>query len=290
MKPGFWKKPGFFRFFLSGCDNKIGCTLRFRGIAELARVPACPVLSMELQMSHRLACWSGIVCLALGVPSAAMGQNRKPCCKPCGGSSTSSSVPNVSIPGMSIPSGPRFSIPSPPSFQFPTGPGGFNMPPALRRGLHPNAPLANMPALNGPLATQNNLQMQVAIQQNLQLQQGLMQQAHQQWMLQDMVKQQLLRFAIDAPTENLQRELKNSNAFVRWAASVELNRRWKLEKSVVDAEVRLAKALAARPVETPPAEAPAAAPRRVRAETPALVRSTSNDQSLLLQYGIPNSQ
>ena len=206
-------------------------------------------------MSHRLACWSGVVCLALGLPSAALGQNRKP----CGASSTSSSVPNMSIPGMSIPSGPRFSIPSPPSFRIPTGPGGFNMPPALRRGFQPNAPLAP----------------QLAIQQNLQFQQGLMQQVQQQWMLQDMVKQQLLRFAIDAPAENLQRELKNSNAFVRWAASVELNRRWKLESALRDSKRDTA--TVAR-IEVP------AAPARLRSATPATVTPVSQSLALSVPF------
>ena len=116
------------------------------------------------------------------------------------------------------------------------------------------------------------------MQQNLQMQQTMMQQVHQQYQLQDQLKQQLLAFALDAPVENLQRELKNSNAFVRWAASVELNRRWRLEKSVAVAEARVQREVAT----------PAVAPRRSRAETPAVV--TSSDQALLLQYGIPNSQ
>jgi hypothetical protein len=154
--------------------------------------------------------------------------------------------------------------------------------------LPTNIRQGNQPRIS--LSRQQEPQLQQAVIQNQLMQQTMMQQQLLQYQLQDQVKQQLLLFAVDAPSENLQRELKNSNAFVRWAASVELNRRWKLEKSVADAEARLAKALAARPVEAPPAEAPAAAPRRLRAETPALVRSTSNDQSLLLQYGIPNSQ
>jgi hypothetical protein len=174
----------------------------------------------------------------------------------------------MSIPGMSIPSGPRFNIPSPPSFQIPNGPGRFNMPAPRRPGFQPNAPLANIPALNGPLAPQ------LAIQQNLQFQQGLMQQVHQQWMLQDMVKQQLLRFAIDAPTENLQRELKNSNAFVRWAASVELNRRWKLESTLRD---KRDTATVAR-IEIP------AAPARLRSATPALVTPVSQSLALSVPF------
>lgn len=47
------------------------------------------------------------------------------------------------------------------------------------------------------------------------------------------VKDHLLRCACEAHSENLRRELKNADAFVRWAASVELNRRWKAEKAVV---------------------------------------------------------
>lgn len=47
----------------------------------------------------------------------------------------------------------------------------------------------------------------------------------QQNFLQAHKKQVLLQYAIDAPSENLRRELKNPDAFVRWAASVELNRR-----------------------------------------------------------------
>lgn len=46
------------------------------------------------------------------------------------------------------------------------------------------------------------------------------------------VKQHLLQCAIEAPTENLWREMKNKDAFVRWAASVEINRRWNLEKDL----------------------------------------------------------
>lgn len=46
------------------------------------------------------------------------------------------------------------------------------------------------------------------------------------------VKRQLLQYAVKAPDENLRRELKNKNPFVRWAASVELNRRWHLERAV----------------------------------------------------------
>ncbi len=205
-------------------------------------------------MYRRLACWCAIASLVLGLPSVSLAQNKKNCCKPCGSSTSSSN------PGM--PSIPRFNMPGSPNFQIPTGPSGYNAPTPLRRGFQPNMPL-------GP---QQNPQLQMAIQQNQQFQQGLMQQVQQQWMLQDMVKQQLLRFAIEAPTENLQRELKNSNAFVRWAASVELNRRWRLESALRDT-TKVAKA------ETP------TIPTRLRSATPATV--TRVDQSLALRLSVP---
>jgi len=153
-------------------------------------------------------------------------------------------------------------MPGSPGLQTPLGPGGFNTPITNRRGFQPNV----------PLLPQQNLQQQFAIQQNLQFQQGMMQQMQQQWMLQDMVKRQLLQFAIEAPAENLQRELKNSNAFVRWAASVELNRRWKLEKSI-PATTSPATTTVAK-VETP------ATQLRLRSATRATV--TRVDQSLAL--------
>lgn len=151
----------------------------------------------------------------------------------------------------------------------------------------PNLPTnlrGNQPRIS--LARQQDPQLQQGRTQNLIMQQTMMQQQLQQYQLQDQTKQQLLQFAIDAPTENLQRELNNSNAFVRWAASVELNRRWRLETSIAAAEARAIKEMAAPPTAAPPT----AAPGRIRMETPALVTSTSNNQSLLLQYGIPNSQ
>lgn len=210
-------------------------------------------------MSRRVACWCGIVSVVLGLPSVSLGQNQKNCCKPCG-SSTSGSAPGM--PGM-----PKFNTPGTPSLQIPTGPWGFNTPMTNRRGFQPNVPL-------GP---QQNFQQQLAIQRNLRFQQGLMQQVQQQWMLQDQVKRQLLQFAIEAPTENLQRELKNSNAFVRWAASVELNRRWRLDKSHSEA----AKAAATKAARTP------TVPARLRSATPAVVTPVS--QALALQLNVPET-
>ena len=206
-------------------------------------------------MSHRLACWCGIVSLVFGLPAAAWGQTRKNCCKPCGPTLTASS-PNPGMPAI-----PKFNMPGSPGLQTPLGPGGFNTPITSRRGFQPNV----------PLLPQQNLQQQLAIQQNIQFQQGMMQQMQQQWMLQDMVKRQLLQFAIEAPTENLERELKNSNAFVRWAASVELNRRWKLEKSV---PATTSPTTTVAKVETPTTSV------RLRSATPAIV--TRVDQSLAL--------
>jgi len=206
-------------------------------------------------MLGRLACWCGIVSLLFGLPALALGQNKKSGCKP------SSSSTSGSLPGM--PSIPRFNMPGTPALPIPNGPWGFNVPTTTRRGFQPNVPL-------GP---QQNLQMHMAIQQNLQFQQGLTQQVHQQWMLQDMVKRQLLQFAIEAPSENLRRELKNSNAFVRWAASVELNRRWKLETAL--------------PAPTTVAKLDPATPVRLRSATPATV--TRVDQALALQIGIPTA-
>src|SRR5262245_51432953 len=223
-------------------------------------------------MSHRFLPLCTAAAVLLGAPAVSWAQNN--CCCKKSSSMTGTWSPNTPWTNCT---------PSRTSFQNPLSPNSLRIP-----NLPTNIRQGNQPRIS--LSRQQDPQLQQAVIQNQWMQQTMMQQQLLQYQLQDQVKQQLLLFAVDAPTENLQRELKNSNAFVRWAASVELNRRWKLEKSVADAEVRLAKALAARPVETPPAEAPAAAPRRVRAETPALVRSTSNDQSLLLQYGIPNSQ
>ncbi|GEM_PF-5777005 len=200
-------------------------------------------------MSHRLVCLCGTMCIVLMLPAVSVAQTKKGCQKDSSSSSSSRQRPTLDT---SITSGQTPSL---------------NTPNITRRQNQPNTPQSR----------QQNPQLQQGMQQNLQMQQTMMQQVHQQYQLQDQLKQQLLAFALDAPVENLQRELKNSNAFVRWAASVELNRRWRLEKSGAAAAAR-----AAREMPTP-----TVLPRRIRAETPATV--TSSNQALLLQYGIPNS-
>ena len=217
-------------------------------------------------MSHRLVCLCATTFLVLILPAAALAQNKH-CCCPSSSSITSTSSQAVRTPTYSR----THCTPSRTSFQNPLSPNSQrtpNTPTNLRRFNQPNLSLSRP----------QNPQLQQAVQQNLLMQQTMMQQVHQQYQLQDQIKQQLLTYALDAPTENLQRELKNSNVFVRWAASVELNRRWRLEKSVTVAEARV-------PREMP---APAALPRNIRTAIPATV--TSSDQALLLQYGIPNAQ
>lgn len=137
---------------------------------------------------------------------------------------------------------------------------------------------------NNPLGFQPNPQLQMGMLLNQQFQQGLLQQVNFQYMLQNQLKQQLLMYAYEAPTENLQRGLKNSNAFVRWAASVELNRRWKTEQSIAKATPQAATRLSLSS-ETAMAATTTTPPRRVQTNTPA--RVTPIGQTLLLQMGIP---
>ncbi|MCI0680773.1 MAG: hypothetical protein L0Y71_01605 [Gemmataceae bacterium] len=210
-------------------------------------------------MSQGLTSWCGIACVVLLWPSLCLGQRKSGCTTGSGTTSSSSSVARgPSLPGSSGPGSP--------SLRTPTGPGGFQTPMTGRRGLQPGTPWS---------PPQPNLQM--ALQQNLRFQQALTQQMHQQWLLQDQLKQQLLRFALEAPAENLRRELNNSNAFVRWAASVELNRRWRLENALREpsATTGVVRTAAAAP----------ATSIRLRSATPAVV--TRIDPKLELRYGIP---
>ena len=67
--------------------------------------------------------------------------------------------------------------------------------------------------------------------------QAMMNEQISQWNAQDQYKARLLMFAVQAPTENLRRQYKiNKDPFVRWAAAVEINRRWNIEQAQIRAE------------------------------------------------------
>jgi hypothetical protein len=91
------------------------------------------------------------------------------------------------------------------------------------------------PGINTPLNLQPNLLLQQA---NRQMQLDMQQAISQKRRSQEQLKQLLLTLAAQAPEANLRTTLKHSDPFVRWAASVEINRRHRLQQSIAAANLR----------------------------------------------------
>jgi len=94
------------------------------------------------------------------------------------------------------------------------------------------------PGMSTQTSISRNLQPNLLLlQQNQQMQLDMQQAVSQQRRSQEQLKQLLLTLAAEAPEANLRTALKHSDPFVRWVASVEINRRHRLQTSIAAANL-----------------------------------------------------
>jgi hypothetical protein len=117
--------------------------------------------------------------------------------------------------------------------------GASSTPLRTPQSRQPQLPMQLRPGMNTPTSISRNLQPNLLLlQANRQMQLDMQQAMWQQRRAQEQLKQHLLTLAAQAPEANLRTALKHSDPFVRWAASIEINRRHRFQQSVAAANLR----------------------------------------------------